>query len=63
MTTKPQIKKGSRIYDGDGEARVIGVVERYLVARRKGAVPFLVALREIDSSRWVRWTTKPREAA
>lgn len=36
--------------DDDGEVRVMAVVEGYVVARRKGAVPFLLPQREFVSA-------------
>jgi len=42
----PQPGKGSRWADREGEVRVLGVVEGYVVARRKGCAPFLSSVRE-----------------
>lgn len=42
--------KGSRWTDGHGEARVMGVIEGYVVARRKGAAPFLMSAREFAAA-------------
>lgn len=41
---------GSRWSDEHGPVRVMGIVEGYVVARRKGAMPFLRGLRDFTAA-------------
>lgn len=41
---------GSSWCDEDGPVRVMGIVEGYVVARRKGAMPFLLSTRDFTAA-------------
>ena len=42
--------RGEHWQDADGTVRVMAVVEGYVVARRKGAAPFLLSVREFRAA-------------
>lgn len=42
--------RGEHWQDADGTVRVMTVVEGYVVVRRKGAAPFLLAIREFKAA-------------
>jgi len=48
--TAQEPAKGSRWIDDHGEARVMSVVEGYVVARRKGCAPFVMTSREFAAA-------------
>ncbi len=42
--------RGEHWQDADGTVRVMAIVEGYVVARRKGAAPFLMSIREFKAA-------------
>lgn len=42
------IKLGSKILYGNSEAKVIAIAEGYAMVRRKGCLPFVLSIKELN---------------
>jgi hypothetical protein len=43
------IERGCRFDDGKGEIRVMAVADGYAMCRRRGASPFILTVKEVES--------------